>query len=123
MLRAVALVAGVVGAVGSVALLLQAGHPPFFLVVLFSGWVLFPFAALVAADLFSKAWHVRTRTTLHAATAIIAVATLVLYARAIANMPAARPTPWFVLVPPLSCLFAVVAVSASALSSRRSDGR
>jgi len=122
MLRTFSLVAGIVGAVGSVLLLLSSGHPPVFLVVLFSGWVAFPFAALIVADLFSKRWHARTRAALHATTLVVAAASLLSYGRAIAGMPAARPTPWFVMVPPLSCLVAVLAVTGAAFMSRRSSG-
>jgi hypothetical protein len=121
-LRAVSLTAGVVGAIGSVALLLRSGHPPFFLVVLFSGWVAFPFAALVVADLLSTTWQARTRVALHTTTPVVAAASLLLYARAVAAMPAARPTPWFVMVPPVSCLVAVLAVAGAAFISRRSSG-
>lgn len=46
-LRAVGLVAVVVGAVASVLLMLRAGHPPLALRLLFAGWVLSPFVALV----------------------------------------------------------------------------
>lgn len=55
MLRAMALIAAAVGAAGSVALMLHVGHRndssiPGILLVVFTGWVLSPFVALVVAD-------------------------------------------------------------------------
>ena len=65
LLRGLALVAVVAGAVGSLGLMLRAGHPPLFLRVLFAIWVLSPFVAFLVAHVVSKSWSVLTRATLH----------------------------------------------------------
>ncbi len=122
-LRTLALLADVVGAVGSVALLMQAGHPPVFLVVLFSGWVAAPFIALAAADALFRAWPSRARLVLHVTTVVVAAGSLALYGYAVSGMPRVRPVPWFVLLPPLSCVLAALVVSVAAITSRGTDGR
>jgi hypothetical protein len=63
LLRAVALVAVVVGAAGSVALTLRVGrhNPSRLLLVLFTTWVLSPLVALVLANKASNRWSVLTR--------------------------------------------------------------
>src|ERR1700731_2872365 len=67
LLRAVALIAVVAGALGSVGLMLWVGHrnPSRVLLVLFAIWDLSPFIALVLADIVSKRWSVITRATLY----------------------------------------------------------
>jgi fucose 4-O-acetylase-like acetyltransferase len=114
MLRAVATIAAIAGGMVSFVLMLRSGHPPLFLIVLFTVWVLFPFAALIVAAARSTRWPVRTRTTLHLTTLVIAVASPALYAYAVLGSPATRPTPWFVLVPPVSCAVAIVVVAIAA---------
>ena len=66
LLHAVALIAVVAGALGSVGLMLWVGHrnSSRVLVVLFAIWDLSPFIALVLADIVSKRWSVLTRATL-----------------------------------------------------------
>src|SRR5450432_3739404 len=66
LLRAVSLIAVVVGAVGSVGLMLSAGRStPRFLLVLFVIWVLSPFVALAWANVVSRRWSSLTRVTLY----------------------------------------------------------
>src|SRR5436309_5580415 len=63
LLRRVALIAALVGALGSVGLVLQVGrrkHSPRLLLALFVIWVLSPFVALVVANIASKSWSVRS---------------------------------------------------------------
>jgi len=66
-LHAAALIVVLAGAVGSVGLMLHAGHrnPSRLLLVLFALWVLSPFIALVLANMVSKRWSVLTRATLY----------------------------------------------------------
>ena len=61
----VALSAVIVGAAGSFLLMLRAGHSPLLLRVLFAGWVLSPFVALVLAIMMAKRWPLPTQTALH----------------------------------------------------------
>src|ERR1700694_4715124 len=67
LLRAVARIAVVAGAVGSVGSMLWVGHrnPSRVLLALFVIWDLSPFVALVLADIVSKRWSVLTRATLY----------------------------------------------------------
>src|SRR5438067_10454864 len=78
-LRAVGLVAVTAGAVGSLGLMLRAGHPPLFLRVLFAIWVLSPFVALLFAHVVSKRWPVLIRTTLYSLMLIVALGCLAIY--------------------------------------------
>ena len=95
LLRAVALIAVVAGALGSVGLMLWVGHrnPSRVLLVLFAIWDLSPFVALLLADMVSKRWSVITRATLHIVMLVLAPISLVLYGDVVL-----RPRPQ-----PLSC--------------------
>ena len=119
LLRGVALVAVVAGAVGSVGLMLRAGHPPLFLRVLFVIWVLSPFVALAWANIVSKRWPVLTRATLCCVTLVITLGSLAIYGGVILP-PAGSPRAFvFVAVPPASWLLMVIVVSTAALISGR----
>jgi hypothetical protein len=119
-LRALALVAVIAGAVGSVALMLRAGQrTPRFLLVLFVIWVLSPFVALAWANMVSKRWPVLTRATLYCVTVVITLCSLAIYGGVIPP-PAGSPHAFiFVAVPPASWLFMAIVVSTAALISRR----
>ena len=125
-LRAVALSAVVVGSGGSVGLMLRGGHPPLFLRVLFTIWVLSPFMALLLANRVSKRWSARTRASLYGVMLAVTLGSLAIYGHAVLSSPRSRPTPVFVVVPPVSwLLIAIVVPLASRISgglSRRGDG-
>ncbi len=119
--RAAALTATVVGATGSIALLLRAAqHPPRLLLLIFSAWVLFPFGVCALVDAGSCRWSAPTRGVLHALMLIVATVTLVIYAYAGFGPPRQRPTPYFVLVPPISTLL-IAGVAAAGWLSRGRD--
>src|SRR6266446_8409199 len=67
LLHAVALIAVLAGAGGSVGLMLWVGHrnPSRVLLGLFVIWVLSPFIALLLVNMVSKRWSVITRATLY----------------------------------------------------------
>lgn len=73
LLRGVALIATAIGAAASFVLMLRGGHPPLFLRVLFAGWVLSPFVALVVADNRARRWSVPARATLYGVMLVLAV--------------------------------------------------
>jgi hypothetical protein len=126
LLRAVSLVVVVAGAVGSLGLMFRAGqHPPRFLLVLFTIWVVTPFVALLWANIVSKRWSMVTRATLFAVTLVVALGSLAIYGELIVlRPPGSRSTPLFVLVPPVSCvLMAIVIPLAAWISGRRSSRR
>lgn len=117
-LRGVALIAVVIGAAGSFGLMLRGGHPPLFLRVLFAGWVLSPFVALVLADHRAKRWSVPARATLYGVMLVLAVGSLVFYQGMIPMPVDARPAAVFLVVPAGSWIF-LIAVRVAALVSRR----
>src|SRR5882672_8229229 len=81
LLRTVALVAVVVGAGGSLALMLRVGHrnKSGLLLVLFAIWVLSPFVALASANAISKRWPVLTQATLYTGMLVITLGSLAIY--------------------------------------------
>jgi ACR3 family arsenite efflux pump ArsB len=120
-LRAVALVALLVGALGSVALMLHAGRrkdSPRLLLALFAIWVLSPFVALVLANIVSKGWSVITRATLYGAMLVLTLGSLAIYGDVALGPLRAKTAFVFVVVPPASWLLIATVVSISALISR-----
>ncbi len=122
-LRAVALIAVVAGAGGSVGLMLRAGRrTPWLLLVLFVIWVLSPFVALAWANMVSKRWSVLTRATLYCVTLVLALGSLAIYGGLVSPPAGSAPAFVFVAVPPVSwLLLATVVPLAAWISRRRSD--
>lgn len=113
LLRAVALVAAVAGAVGSVGLMFRASqHPPRVLLVLFTIWVLAPFVALLWANIVSKRWSAATRATLHCTTLIVMLASLAIYGGLVDVKPAGSPNAFlWVVVPGASFMLMTMVIS------------
>jgi hypothetical protein len=120
-LRAVALIALVVGAAGSLVFMFRAGqHTPRLLLFLFTIWVLSPFAALLWANLVSKRWSVLTRATLYCATIIVTLGSLVAYGDWVHLRPAGAANAFlFVAVPPVLLVFIATVLLLAAFISRR----
>ncbi len=118
----VALIAVLVGAIGSVALTIYAGrdnlhtHP--MLLVLFGGWVLSPFVVLALAAVASRRWLLQTRTALHGSMVVVAVASLAVYGYVSVALPKPKVAV-FVLVPPVSWRVFAAVLLAAALVARR----
>ncbi|MEK6284282.1 MAG: hypothetical protein AABO57_00910 [Acidobacteriota bacterium] len=123
-LRAVALIAVVAGAGGSLGLMLRAGRStPRLLLVLFVIWVLSPFVALAWANIVSKRWSVLTRATLYCVTLVITLGSLAIYGGVVLP-PAGSPHAFvFVVVPPGSWLLMAIVVPIAAFISRRRSHR
>lgn len=118
--RVAAMIASVVGAVGSVCLMLMAGlHPPVLLVVLFVGWVSAPFLAVILALYFSRSWRGAVRRTLFAITFVITLASLAVYGYVIAWPPASTPAFPYVAVPIASWLLLAVSLGAARIVNRK----
>jgi hypothetical protein len=119
-LRAVALIAVVAGAGGSLGLMLRAGRrTPRLLLALFVIWVLSPFVALAWANVVSKRWSVITRATLYCVTLVVMLGSLAIYGDLV-RPPAGSPGAFvFVVVPPASWLLMAIVVPIAALISRR----
>jgi hypothetical protein len=119
-LHRTAQVAAVVGAVGSVALTLYAGRNnnlPF-LMILMSGWVLAPFMGFALAGRYSGSWTASTRAVLDAVIVLVAMASLVMYARDALRPPGSRAAAVFVAVPIGAWLLMLIGVGLTALASR-----
>ena len=126
--HAAALIAVLAGAVGSVGLMLHAGHrnPSRLLLVLFALWVLSPFIALVLANMVSKRWSVLPRAALYTVMLVLAVGSLAIYGDVALGPPRTKTAFVFVVVPPASWLLIAIVVPIAALisgkPSRRGDG-
>ena len=124
LLHAVALIAVVAGAVGSVGLMFWVGHrnPSRVLLALFLIWDLSPFVALWLADIVSKRWSVITRATLHIVTLVISLSSLALYGDVVWR-PRPQPAFRFLVVPFGSWLLMIIVVPVAALVSGRRSRR
>lgn len=118
LLRGAAIVSVVVGAAGSVGLMLRAGHPPLLLRVLFTGWVLSPFVGLVLASIASQRWSVPARATLYGVMLVISLGSLACYGGIVSMPPGSRPAFVFLVVPFGSWLLLTTAVPITAAVSR-----
>jgi hypothetical protein len=125
LLRAVALIAVVAGAAGSVGLMLRAGQrTPRLLLVLFTIWVLSPFVALLWANMVSKRWSVVTRATLYCVTLVVTLGSLAIYGELVVLRPPGSANAFlFVVVPPASWMFMTIVVPMVALISGRLSRR
>lgn len=119
--RTVAMIAALIGAIGSVALTIRAAvNTPRFLLVLMSIWVAGPFLILLFVNATSQRRSTATRTVLYGATVLLAVVCLIIYYLTDQLRPAkAPPGFFFVLVPPASLLLAAVALAITAFVGRR----
>jgi hypothetical protein len=124
LLHAAALTAVLAGAVGSVGLMLRAGHrnPSRLLLVLFALWVLSPFVALVLANMVSKRWSVLTRATLYVVMMVITFGSLTIYGALVYGHLRAKTGFIFLVVPAASWLLIAIAALISGRPSRRGDG-
>jgi hypothetical protein len=120
-LSATALIALLAGAVGSVGLMLRAGHrnPSLLLIALFTLWVLAPFVALVWANVVSKRWSVSTRATLYVAMLVIALGSLAIYGALVFGTLRAKTGFVFLVVPAASWLLIAIVVAIDAVISAR----
>jgi hypothetical protein len=120
-MSAVALVAVVAGGVGSVGLMLRAGHrngSPI-LLMLFAIWVVSPFVVLVLANMVSKRWSVLTRATLHSVMLILTVGSLAIYGNTVSTPAGSKLAFPFLVVPLGSWVLITIVIPIAALLSRR----
>jgi hypothetical protein len=124
LLRAAALVAVVIGAVGSVGLMMSVGHrnPSRLLLALFLIWDVSPFVGLVLAVMVSKRWSVITRATLYGLMLIVTLGSLALYGDVVLR-PRPQPAARFLLVPLGSWLLMTIVIPIAALVSGRLSRR
>jgi hypothetical protein len=119
-LRSAALLAVVIGGIGSIGLLRHAEqHPPPMLAVLFIIWVFAPFAALGLANLFSPRWQRPVRLTLYVVTLLVTAASLAIYIDNNIARRTAHPAGVWVAVPPASVIISIIAIAVGALIAKR----
>jgi hypothetical protein len=119
-LRAAALIAVLVGAVGSMGFTLRAGqhNKSRLLLVLFTLWVLSPFVALVWASVVSKRWSTLTRAALYGVMLLIALGSLAIYGEVAQGPPRAQTAFVFVVVPAASWLLIAMVVAIGRIAGR-----
>ena len=123
LLRAVALIAVTVGALGSFGLMLSVGHYNFsILMLLFTIWDLSPFLALIVVDLASKHWPVFSRAALYGVMLIVAAGSVTIYGSVVLKAPA-QPAFAFLVVPLGSWVLLIVVVLVAHVVSGRMSGR
>jgi hypothetical protein len=115
-IRIVALTIVVVGAVGSLYFMFNAGRhqKSILLIALFMVWVLSPFVIFIFANKISNRWTVPARATLYWATIVLAVGSLIVYSGTF-NTAQTKPASIFLIVPFISWLL----ILAVALVVRR----
>lgn len=115
-----ALVSTTIGAPLAVALMLRVGkgNDSRLLLLLFSLWVLVPFAMLLGAYARSKAWPATMRTTLRLLMLGVPVITIGVYGGVAFGPASARHAVMFVLVPPLTSVLVVSSLAIALLTSR-----
>jgi hypothetical protein len=119
-LRAAALVAVIVGALGSIGLWIHAAkHPPPLLIVLFVVWVLSPFVVLGIGHVVAKRWAPDTQAALYWVTLLVTLASIVIYADDAVSHRTAHPAAVYVVVPPASWGVSAVAISLGAWIAKR----
>ena len=124
-LRAAAAIAPLVGAVGSVGLMLRAGHrnPSRLLIILFEFWVLSRFMVLVLANVVSNRWSVLNRATLYVVILVITFGSLAIYCALAFGLLRAKTGFVFLVVPAASWLLMVIVVAIVAVISGRLSHR
>ena len=123
--RVAAMNASVAGAVGSFGLMLWVGrqNPSWILLILFTIWVLSPFAALLIVNIVSHRWGVIVRATIYCVTLALTPSSLAIYADVVLRPPESTPAFRFLVVPLASWLVLTIAVSIAVLISRRPSRR
>ena len=125
-LRRAALILLAAGAFGSVGCMGFVGRHQrsVLLLVLFTVWVLSPFAALAVGVALSNRWSVPIRRTLYTLTIVVALGSLAVYGTIAFGPPRPQPAFYFIVVPP-ACwgLIAIVVPVAALIAGRRTDRR
>jgi hypothetical protein len=121
LLRTAALIAVVVGALGSIALFLrQAQRAPVLVVVGFIVWILSPFVVLSWANAVSTRWSMGARAAVYGVTLLLTLASLAVYGQVVDVAPRGAANAFrFVAVAPASWLLIAIVVPLAALVSTR----
>lgn len=116
-LRPIALLTVMAGAAGSFALMLRVGqrNNSLTLLLLFTLWVLSPFAVLAGANVTSRTWPRRTQNALNLLILSVTVVSLLGYGIVAFGTRISKPASVFLLIP----LASWVAIGILRLSVRR----
>lgn len=119
-LRSSALIATVIGAIGSIGLWRRTPqHPPPLLVVLFVIWICAPFGLLATANILSKPWPANVRITLYVMTIAVTVGSLAIYLDNNFAHRTTHPAGVWVAVPPASVIVSGVAIAITLWQARK----
>lgn len=120
-LRTTALIALVLGALGSLCFVINAGRNniSILLPALFVIWVLSPFIAFLIANFISKRWSFLTRKTIYWLMLIVTVGSLIFYSAF--NAPGTKRTFIFLIVPLMSWLLIIISILVSRRLSRKTN--
>jgi hypothetical protein len=124
-LRTMARLAVVVGAIGSVALMLYIGrrNQHYWLLVMFVVWDAAPFLALGFLDFNAAArWSAATRAALYIVTLIVTVVSLGAYVDVVVR-PRPQPAALFLIMPVVAWLLMATAVPMTEYLSRKQSPR
>jgi len=121
-LRTATRIAVVVGATGSLALMLYIGrrNPSFLLLVLFTGWVLSPFVALLLANRVARLRRI-PKGAFDALAFFLSFGSLAIYATVYVTSPP-KPAFWFLVVPFGSWLLLGITALVAGRLPRRGAG-
>lgn len=119
--RVAALIAVLVGAVGSLGLMFYTGRRQNsrILMILFTLWVVSPFVVAALAERTSKPWSATIRATLYGAMLALSLGSLAVYAADASRPIRGKAAFVFLVIPPASLLLAAAAVAIAALMSAR----
>jgi hypothetical protein len=114
-----ALVAAVVGAVGSIAFILRVGqrNKSIVLVALFVIWDVAPFVGLLLAHRASRLWASSARAAVYWVTLVVTLASLAIYGVVALGPPRPKPASSFLIVPVVSWLLIALVLRMSRPSS------
>jgi hypothetical protein len=121
----VALIFLATGALGSVGLMGFVGRHQrsALLLVLFTVWVLSPYAALAVGVALSTRWSVPIRRTLYTLTIVVALGSLAIYGTVAFGPPRPQPAFYFIVVPPSCWLLIAIVIPMAAVIAGRRNGR
>ena len=120
-LRTIAVIAVLAGAGVSLGLMFHAGRQnnSVLLLLLFAGWVLSPFIALIVVNQISGRWTVLTRLILFCLMLVLTFASVITYS-GVLSPPGTKPAFVFLIVPLGSwLLIALFILTIEALSRRK----
>lgn len=95
-------------------------NPSVILILLFVGWVLSPFVALVVANVLSNRWPVLTRVTVYILMIMLTLGSLLCYTEVI-SISGTKPAFKFLVVPFISWLLIAIVIPIAKSFSRKKN--